>query len=526
MITKYDNLLWLKNVGCTNFYSESTAFPGLYSPETSVGVNDEAYDVIVDPDDNIYVTGKINSSFENIDFDSENPETSSIINFLTYTGDAWGYSGGSNLLFIAKYNPDGQYLWSKILYNKSNLVDLNLSFIDDKIYLSGNVYYSVLGGSYDFDFDIDNTYNDDRDIVNFAFSGTGFLVEYNKDGNFLNALKIGGFDTTDFYYHDINYLKHTIANKNKYTAITFSGIILLGENKQPYESQGRFEFVSEKPDICLVKYNSNNITQWVKHISGENILCRAIESDPEGNIYIAGYFEGGSVDFDIDNNDVFDTLTASTGDSSAFIAKYNPSGKLIWVKDLNSSGFNTAYNTITFSKNHIYIGEQFYGKARTFGSTTIQNTTNLTGCIAIYDFNGEELEFLSLNTSNSSSIQDISYANNTIYTTGRTAVIFNSVSATRSYFLGEYELTNYLLSTEELEESDLDIKVYPNPTHNVLHFSTKKTEILTIEIINSLGQQIITLKPNSFEYSIDISNLSKGVYFVKVNNTVFRQIFK
>ncbi|MBU2927086.1 T9SS type A sorting domain-containing protein [Winogradskyella psychrotolerans] len=528
LIAKYDNndnLLWLKNVGGTNFYSESGIFPGLYNHDTSVPVNDIAYDVVVDDDDNIYVTGQINPSFQNIDFDLENPETPSFLDFLTYSGDAWGYSG-SNFLFLVKYSSNGEYLWSKVLYNKSNLVDLNLSLVDEKIYLSGNVYYSVIGGDYDFDFDIDNNYNDDRDIINFSFAGTGFLTEYNKNGDFLNTLKIGGLDANNFYYHGINSIQNTITNENKYVAITFSGTISLEENGQLYESQGYFEFISQKPDICLVKYNGDNVTQWVKHISGENIHSREIKSDSQGNVYVVGYFEGSSVDFDPDYNDVSDVLTSSTGNTSAFIAKYNPEGKLMWVKDITGIGLNTAYNTIAFSDNHIYVGGQFTGQTRTFGASVIEGTNERVGFIAIYDFEGEEIEFLAINTINNSAIQDMAIVNNYIYTTGKTFVTSGAGHSLKSYFLNEFEITNDLLSIEDLVDSNLVIKVYPNPASQKLYISTSTTEISTVEIFNSLGQRVMSLKPNSFNYSIDISTLTRGLYFVKVNDAIFRQIIK
>ena len=172
------------------------------------------------------------------------------------------------------------------------------------------------------------------------------------------------------------------------------------------------------------------------------------------------------------------------------------------------------------------MGGQFQGQARTFGSTTIENTTNLVGCIAVYSFNGEETEFLSLNTSNSSSIQDIAFTNNMIYSTGRTAVTSNSGSSTKSYFLSDYEITDEVLSIEDLDGSDLDIKVFPNPANQILHISTNKIKLSTIKIFNNSGQEIITLAPNNFECSIDISQLTQGVYFVKVNHAVFKQIIK
>jgi len=59
----------------------------------------------------------------------------------------------------------------------------------------------------------------------------------------------------------------------------------------------------------------------------------------------------------------------------------------------------------------------------------------------------------------------------------------------------------------------LDYSVYPIPTKNVLNIKSK-TEITKIEIFNRLGQLITKTTENN----IDISNLTQGLYFVKVED--------
>ena len=59
----------------------------------------------------------------------------------------------------------------------------------------------------------------------------------------------------------------------------------------------------------------------------------------------------------------------------------------------------------------------------------------------------------------------------------------------------------------------LDFSVYPTPTTNILNVSSK-TKIEQISIYNQLGQSIIETQKTP----IDVSNLSKGVYLVKVKD--------
>ncbi len=59
----------------------------------------------------------------------------------------------------------------------------------------------------------------------------------------------------------------------------------------------------------------------------------------------------------------------------------------------------------------------------------------------------------------------------------------------------------------------LDFSVYPTPTENILNINSK-TEITKIEIYSKLGQKI----KETIENNIDISNLTQGLYFVKVED--------
>ena len=58
---------------------------------------------------------------------------------------------------------------------------------------------------------------------------------------------------------------------------------------------------------------------------------------------------------------------------------------------------------------------------------------------------------------------------------------------------------------------------YPNPVKNTLNLSYNQ-EISNVEIFNLLGQKVITNKVNANTAQIDMSNLSKGAYMVRVTS--------
>lgn len=61
--------------------------------------------------------------------------------------------------------------------------------------------------------------------------------------------------------------------------------------------------------------------------------------------------------------------------------------------------------------------------------------------------------------------------------------------------------------------------IYPNPIKDIFNISLGSTDIrkVSISIYNSLGKQIKDIKAQSQSTSINISNLSKGIYFIKVS---------
>jgi hypothetical protein len=98
---------------------------------------------------------------------------------------------------------------------------------------------------------------------------------------------------------------------------------------------------SQTTDMTIVKYDASGAIQWAKEIgtSGTNDHCNAVELDSTGNVYIAG-------------------STTYSGQNSAALVKYNPSGTLLWQRALSgtTSGNPDQFNCITLdSSNNIFV---------------------------------------------------------------------------------------------------------------------------------------------------------------------------
>jgi len=61
-----------------------------------------------------------------------------------------------------------------------------------------------------------------------------------------------------------------------------------------------------------------------------------------------------------------------------------------------------------------------------------------------------------------------------------------------------------------------DIKIYPNPTSNILNIKSNSKTNSEIEIISYLGQTVLKQK---YAESIDVAKLSPGCYFIRIDNS-------
>ncbi|MFD1014349.1 T9SS type A sorting domain-containing protein [Winogradskyella rapida] len=68
-------------------------------------------------------------------------------------------------------------------------------------------------------------------------------------------------------------------------------------------------------------------------------------------------------------------------------------------------------------------------------------------------------------------------------------------------------------------------KYYPNPVVNTLTIEAQQS-ISGISIYNMIGQQVQQLAPNAVDATVDMNELNKGVYFVKVTIDGAQQTFK
>ncbi len=67
--------------------------------------------------------------------------------------------------------------------------------------------------------------------------------------------------------------------------------------------------------------------------------------------------------------------------------------------------------------------------------------------------------------------------------------------------------------------------IYPNPVNDILMIKSS-TIIQKFSVYNTLGQLLITKNENSKEFSVDLSSLSNGNYFIRLESNNKNELFK
>lgn len=72
------------------------------------------------------------------------------------------------------------------------------------------------------------------------------------------------------------------------------------------------------------------------------------------------------------------------------------------------------------------------------------------------------------------------------------------------------------IGIDDIEVDIVEAKVYPNPANNNLTVETTKENIQTLEVYDALGRRVISKTPKQKSINLDVSNLERGMYILKI----------
>jgi hypothetical protein len=264
--------------------------------------------------------------------------------------DHTGY--GSRDIFLAKYDSDGNLNWATSAQGMDYDEPRSLS-VDNY----SNVYFTGYFNSRSIAFDNIIVPNYDSASASQYLPRDIFIAKYNANGDAVWAKGAGGSGNDDSRSLVVNsdadiYLTGDFESPK----ITFDAITLVN-----FDSTSR-------TDVFLAKYNTDGNLLWVQNATGAgtDYGC-AVAIDSSGNVYQAGYYSSGSLNFG-------SFSIQNSGYQPVFVTEYNPDGEALWA--IQSSG-NSWINNLSLdigsgSNSSMYIAGKYSGQLY-FGTDTIND---------------------------------------------------------------------------------------------------------------------------------------------------------
>lgn len=489
-LVKYDpngSILWAQNFGGTDGESVSA--------------------VIKDASGNIYLAGAFNSP---------------TITFGTFTLTKDTMYGGN--MFLAKLNAGGTVLWAK--QAGGNSVEWISSEATDA---AGNIY--ITGGFRSPTLTLGSTV-----LYNGGWQTNLFTAKVDPSGNFLWAKSI------DSYLHNssADYVVPAVITAdqagNSYAAGYFSDSIIVIEN-DTLRNPGYYD------QAFVVKYDPNGNKVWAK--AEGHAALNSLSTDPSGNFYMAGYFRTPNI--------TFGTYTlngpGTTQYTRVLLVKCDAGGNVLWAKTSNDSNADHAINCVnTDNAGNVYIVGT-YGQPITFGSYPLSRTSEPKKMIAseipsaekkmdpphsnkmfiaLFDASGMvqyaeglggnwESNMVAVSPDNAGHVYVCgSFSSDTLHigaTTMPNSGYYSGFPNSSDMFIAKLNMNATGIKTSE---DVTGMTVFPVPSTGVLHVTLPDAKNAMISVYDISGNCVFRKSCNGkLNQEIDLSNQSKGIYFLK-----------
>lgn len=439
---------------------------------------------------------------QNVDFDPDST--------TTYALDA---IGSGNNAYLLKMDATGKLLWArKWNYNKDG--GANEEGPSMTLDGSGNIicagYYV---GNVDFDPDTSSFFMN-------ATQENGYISKFDGNGKLLWAKQIEADTTLS------KFVKVTSVTADPSGNI-FVGGCFAGKTDFDPDTTVKYEITAMSMQAFVLKLDANGKFIWVKKIGKDNANplinfnnTNAVLADASGNVYATGSFMEtislGSI-----------TLT-SNGNSDIYITKIDASGNFIWAKAAGSIyNGEYGYRMTLDNQNNLIVSGIFhntiyfdgkYCSTNGYEDIFVAKFTPSGGVIWVASYGGSATSF--------ERVQGICVNGNSIYSVGRIVGTVNfdpngiyNVSASSIY-------TNYRDffiqkmsdgATAISEKEKLAAVIYPNPatTNITIDFPNSFSKEATLSIYDLQGRKLMS-KLITHHAVVDVSQLPKGFYMVNI----------
>lgn len=252
--------------------------------------------------------------------------------------------------FLAKMNSSGTVLWAKSFASpySDNAESISIDPAGN-VALTGRFYNSTISfGS----------------VSLTATANCTFVCKYDASGNLLWAKKVGAGTSAS---SNSGFSVASDASGNIYVGGDFSGNLQVGSTTLNGPTSPGYG------SAYVIKYNSSGTELWAKKIGGNGIdFAKYAAITPAGNLIVAGVFSGSNTT--IGTTTLTNSNTNNTMD--AYVAQYDASGNVTWVKKIGGTGSENEIHIAVSSSGNLFVNGTFTSSPLAFGTTNLTNMGN------------------------------------------------------------------------------------------------------------------------------------------------------
>ncbi len=238
-------------------------------------------------------------------------------------------------MFIAKYDANGNALWAKGAGTDAISYSVSADAAGN-VFATGEFRPSIAFGT--------------TTLSNSGFGYDVFLVKYDTNGNVLWAKNPVGANTDECY---------------SVSADVSGNAFITGYFSSPTITFGSTTLTNTvASDLFLAKYDANGNVLWAKGVSGTGQNSYSVSADPNGNVFMTGYFRSPALAFGA-------TTLTNSGGADLFLAKYDANGNVLWAKSASGTSDDKGYSVSADAVGNFYVTGSFESSTITFDSLTL-----------------------------------------------------------------------------------------------------------------------------------------------------------
>jgi len=425
-------------------------------------------------------------------------------------------SNGEIDYFISKRDSQGNLLWAKSFGGKYN--DESFSLIAD---INGNCY--VTG------FFIDTVDFNPGPAINMKISNSEskdiFLQKLDASGNLIYINTFGSKESSD--------------RGLGLTTDEFGNVYLSGQ----YSDTVDFDpsaivhnivsihntAIQTASDIFICKYDMSGQLVWVRSIGGDNYdWFNDISYDGFGNIVLAGRFSGNSIDINPDSNSTEILYNPNQGNFNFFVESIDAAGNFNWgLQNSGLTSFAVGLNQQLFcagrvNKNFLALSIPPYQSYHSFGGLADFTLLKLSVCNAMDDSITINAGTLSVPFVQNQTYQWFDCSSNLPVQGANSSSFIPSNGGNYNVIISNGTCSDtsqcvVVTGINNLNVLNLGIRIYPNPTNNLINIRQEKASSITIQILDITGKVLLTKSSTNLLTTVDLKGLSNGIYIMKVS---------